>query len=351
MSLHLVSPSGHGAAAPVSPARSPRKGAALRLVSTKDMARDDWLEVRRTGIGSSDAAAAVGLNPYQSQLELWMLKTGKGDLLPAIDPLDDTSPMFWGTLLEPIVAAHYTKRTGNKVRRVNAVLQHPEHAWMLANVDREVVGARDVQILECKTAGIHGARLWRDGVPEYVQLQVMHQLAVTGHRAADVAVLIGGQELRIFRIERDEALIARLIALEQEFWEMVQSGIAPPGDGSESSEKALRYLYPVDSGDQVDFSDDEGLSACFEELVQARLELDAANKREARLRQHLQMHMGEASKAVFACGGAVTWKRSKDGQVFNTSQFVQDHPTLAQRYLSVRAGSRRFCVYEPQAQT
>ncbi|MDH1381336.1 endonuclease, partial [Comamonas aquatica] len=181
--------------------------------------------------------------------------------------------------------------------------------------------------------------------------QVMHQLAVTGHRSADVAVLIGGQELRIFRIERDEALIARLIALEQEFWEMVQSGTAPPGDGSESSEKALRYLYPVDSGDQVDFSDDEGLSACFEELVQARLELDAANKREARLRQHLQMHMGEASKAVFACGGAVTWKRSKHGQVFNTSQFVQDHPTLAQRYLSVRAGSRRFCVYEPQAQT
>jgi putative phage-type endonuclease len=195
-------------------------------VSTKDMARDDWLEVRRTGIGSSDAAAAVGLNPYQSQLELWMLKPGKGDLVPAIDPLDDTSPMFWGTLLEPIVAAHYTKRTGNKVRRVNAILQHPEHAWMLANVDREVVGAGDVQILECKTAGIHGARLWRDGVPEYVQLQVMHQLAVTGHQAADVAVLIGGQELRIFRIERDEALIARLIALEQEFWERVQIGRA-----------------------------------------------------------------------------------------------------------------------------
>jgi predicted phage-related endonuclease len=68
--------------------------------------------------------------------------------------------MFWGTMLEPIVAAHYTKRTGNKVRRVNAVL-HPKHPWMLANVDREVVGSSEVQLLECKTAGIHGARLWR----------------------------------------------------------------------------------------------------------------------------------------------------------------------------------------------
>ena len=57
---------------------------ALRLVSTKGLARETWLDVRRQGIGSSDAAAAVGLNPYQSQLELWMHKTGKGNLLPAV---------------------------------------------------------------------------------------------------------------------------------------------------------------------------------------------------------------------------------------------------------------------------
>src|SRR4051812_15586116 len=92
-------------------------GPALRLVSTTDLSRDDWLAVRKTGIGSSDAGAAVGLNPYQSQLELWMIKTGRDGGLPKIDPNDETSPMYWGTLLEPIVAAHYTKRTGNRVRR------------------------------------------------------------------------------------------------------------------------------------------------------------------------------------------------------------------------------------------
>ena len=86
--------------------------------------------------------------------------------------------------------------TGNKVRRVNAVLGHPQVPWMLANIDREVVGAADVQILECKTAGINGAKLWRDGVPEYIQLQVMHQLAVTGKQAADVTVLICGHPCR-----------------------------------------------------------------------------------------------------------------------------------------------------------
>ena len=189
---------------------STKSGPALKLVKTNALSRDEWLNVRMKGIGSSDAAAAVGLNPYKSQLELWMEKTGQDANLPKPDPNDETSPMYWGTLLEPIVAAHYSKRTGNKVRRINAVLQHPRHAWMLANVDREVIGASEVQILECKTAGMNGARLWKDGVPEYVQLQVQHQLAVTGKRAADVAVLICGNELNVYRIERDDELIERL---------------------------------------------------------------------------------------------------------------------------------------------
>ncbi|MDP3608659.1 MAG: YqaJ viral recombinase family protein [Nitrosomonas sp.] len=170
---------------------------ALKLVRTRDLNRDQWLTVRKNGIGSSDAAAAVGLNPYKSQLELWLEKTGRDGNLPKTDPNDESSPMYWGILLEPFVAAHYTKHTGNKVRRINAVLQHPVEPWMLANIDREVIGAPDVQILECKTTGINGVRLWKEGVPEYVQLQVMHQLAVTGKQAADVAVLICGQELQI----------------------------------------------------------------------------------------------------------------------------------------------------------
>ena len=114
---------------------------ALRLVKTNDLSRDDWLAVRKNGIGSSDASAAVGLNPYQSQLELWLVKTGRDAGLPKIDPNDETSPMYWGTLLEPIVAAHYTKVSGNRVRRINAVLQHPDpdKHWMLANIDRKSV--------------------------------------------------------------------------------------------------------------------------------------------------------------------------------------------------------------------
>lgn len=316
---------------------------ALRLVKTQELPREQWLQVRKGGIGSSDAAAAVGLHPYKSQLQLWMEKTGRDGNLPVVDPNDDSSPMYWGTLLEPVVAAHYTRRTGRRVRRINAVLQHPEHPWMLANIDREVTGAADVQILECKTAGINGARLWRDGVPEYVQLQVMHQLAVTGKAAADVAVLLGGQELQVFRIERDDAMIAQLVALEQQFWGYVERDQEPPADGSDSADVALRALYPQDSGSTLDLSQDLAMSAVFSDLLSVRETLATQTALEAQLKQAIQQRMGDASRARFETG-EVSWKRSKDGVALDMAQLQKDQAELLKAYAVVKPGSRRFLV-------
>jgi len=316
---------------------------ALRLVKTNDLNRDEWLTVRKQGIGSSDAASAVGLNPYKSQLELWMEKTGRDANLPKVDPKDQSSPMYWGNLLESIVAAHYTMRSGHKVRRINAVLQHPKEPWMLANIDREVTGAPDVQILECKTAGFHGSFLWRDGVPEYIQLQVMHQLSVTGKQCADVAVLICGQDLQIHRIQRDEAMITKLIELERAFWHYVETDTPPPADGSDSADLALRCLYPQDSGQTLDLSDDLEMSAVFSDLLAIRQVLTDKGLLEAQAKQRIQQRMGDATKVLFQTGD-VTWKRSKDGSGLDTASLLKDQPQLLQRYSLVKPGSRRFLV-------
>lgn len=320
-----------------------RKGSALRLVETRSLSRNDWLEVRRTGIGGSDAAAAVGLNPYKSALELWLEKTGRDSNLAQPDPHDTTEPVYWGTLLEPIVAAAYTQQTGNRVRKVNAVLQHPTIPFMLANLDREIIGVPGLQILECKTAGEFGARLWRDGVPEYVQLQVQHQLAVTGKRAADVAVLLCGQQLAVHHIERDDDLIARLIPLESQFWQYVTSDMPPPADGSESADRALRCLYPGNAGVTVDFTDDRRMSSTFADLVAVRAEIEAREQQEARLKQTIQQAMGDASRALFETG-EVSFKRSKDSDGTDLKRLLADHPALQQQYAITKPGSRRFLV-------
>jgi len=211
------------------------KRAALHLVSTSKRLGPAAIVDRQfdkphspeAGIGNRDAAAALGLDPFKSQIRLWMEKTDRQDLMhPA--KIQDDSLGYWGRLLEPIVAAHYTNRTGRRIRQVNATLQHPKHPWMLATVTREVVDAPDVQLLECLCVGMDVAPLWAHGVPAYMRLRVMHLLAVTGQYAADVVVLLGGQDLQIYRIEREEAEISRLIKQERAFWRGVELDQAPP---------------------------------------------------------------------------------------------------------------------------
>jgi len=317
-----------------------KKNAALRLVDTRTLDRQQWLSVRQGGIGSSDAAAAVGLCPYKSQLELWMEKTGRTPAEQESPGMDD--PRYWGTLLEPYVAVAYSQQTGRKVRKVNAVLQHPTFPYMLANIDREVVGSPDVQILECKTAGEWGSKRWQAGVPEYIQLQVQHQLAVTNQQAADVAVLLCGQRLEIHRIERDEEVIARLMVLEAQFWQYVTTDTEPPADGSASSGHALRQLY-LGGGNTLDFCEDRALSDTFAELLALKDELDIRGKDAERLKQTLQQAMGDAARAVFATG-EVTYKRAQDGTSLDIKRLAQDHPDVVTRYSVTKPGARRFLI-------
>jgi putative phage-type endonuclease len=336
---------------------------ALRLISTNGLSHDSWLNVRKQGIGSSDAAAAVGLNPYQSMLELWMVKTGRDGNMPKPEPDDESSPMYWGKILEPIVAQHYSKRTGHKVRRINAVLQHPDpdKSWMLANLDYVVVAggqadrenqhktsqdnpSQPVHILECKTAGEHGARLWKHGVPEYIQCQVQHQLAVTGKQAADVCVLVCGQEIRIYRIERDDELIDRLIQLERRFWHYVETDTAPPADGSESAAQALQYLYPKDSGETIDFRDNPAMGIAFTGMLKLKSEIELKQSAQDQLKQQIQQAMGNATKALFN-HGTVTWKKSSDSTTLDSKRLLKIQPSLLRRYPLYKSGSRRFMVY------
>ena len=135
----------------------------------------------------------------------------------------------------------------------------------------------------------------------------------------------------------------RLIQLEEVFWGYVQSDVAPPVDGSDSADQALRRLYPNDVGSTVDFSQDLEMSAAFSDLVALRQTLDTQTKLEALLKQRIQQRMGDASKAVFETGD-VTWRRSKDGVEFNLPRLLTDHPEYQDAYAIPKPGSRRFLV-------
>jgi len=318
---------------------------AKRLINTKSLSREEWLAVRKQGIGSSDAAAACGIHPYLSMLELWMIKTGRME--SSIDEsIEGYSPLYWGNTLEPMVAKYYQKHTGNKVRRVNAILQHPDpdNHFMLANLDYSVVGSDEVQILECKTAGEHGAKLWKHGVPLYVTCQVQHQLAVTGKTAAHICVLLCGHEAKIYKVERDERLIESIMEHERLFWQYVATDTPPTPDHSESAAQALKQLYPTPKpSSKVDLRDDDGANKLFEQLLSYRDYMQELEQRHDQVKHQLQTLIADHEVAVFE-KGAISWKRSKDSVGLDSKAVIKAHPELLVQFGKTKQGSRRFVV-------
>lgn len=311
---------------------------ALRLVSTKTLTREEWLQWRNHGIGSSDAAAAVGKSPYTAPLALWLEKTGR----KAPEDLSDKSAVYWGTILEPLVAQAYREKTGQKVRRVNAILQHPEYPFLLANLDRVIEGGG---ILEIKTAGFRSQKFWEAGIPEHYRIQVLHQLLVTGKAWAEVAVLIGGQEFRTYRLEPSAAELDSLLAAEKAFWEHVTRDIPPEVDGSKSSAESLSCLYPQSQPTLVDFTEHRAMNQLFVALVQARVRSTEAEQQEELLEQRMKEALGEAQGALFE-QGKVTWKSTASSRVLDSKKLTQEHPDWVEPYWISKPGSRRFTVQE-----
>ena len=105
---------------------------------TRNMSRAEWLTARKAGIGGSDAAAIIGLNPFSSPLTVWADKTS------ADEPQEESeSEAIWlGNVLEDHVARRYAEESGLNIVRCNQMMRSIEHPYMLANIDRRVKGKR-----------------------------------------------------------------------------------------------------------------------------------------------------------------------------------------------------------------
>ena len=216
---------------------------------------------------------------------------------------------------------------------------------MLANLDYSVVGDADVQILECKTAGEHGAKLWRDGVPLYVLCQVQHQLAVTGKKAAHICVLICGHETRIFKVTRSESVIQHIVNAERYFWECVEKDTPPEADASKSAAKALQLLYPEHIPlSTKDLSEDEQANQQFEQLIRVRNQVEKSQEQFNLLKHQLQAKIQEAERATFKAG-SVTWKKAKDSISLDSKALLKLHPEMLSQFPQSKQGSRRFNIY------
>ena len=274
----------------------------IRLHKVNEISRDEWLDLRRRGIGGSDAGTVVGLNPWSSRLALYADKKG---LLP---DKEDNEQMRQGRDLEDYVAKRWEEATGKKVRRENHMLYNDQYPWAYANIDRVVVGEKAV--LECKTTSVYNKTDFAGGeIPPQYYTQCVHYMAVTGYQTAYLAVLVLNKGFYHFTIERNQGEIDALMDAEQRFWEEhVVPGIPPEPDGSESAQEVL---------DRMDRQDGTALlmdqETAFEQLQRVTDEIKFLQEEKDSLRQQIIQQMGQNNR-----GQALTWKCSYLPQTRNS---------------------------------
>ena len=302
------------------------------LCSTLNMSREEWLKVRKMGIGGSEAAAIAGLNPWSSAMNVYL------DKLTDETEDFDNERMRIGRDLEDYVAERFQEETGIKVRRMNQMLQHYEHDFMLANLDRVIVGEK--AFLECKTTGSYSKKDWEEGIPLHYQLQCLHYMAVTGFTHCYIACLIGNEKFIWHRIDRDEETIQYLIDIEKDFWvNNILKRIPPEADGSSQYDDILAKKYGDSNGLQV------GLDTKFIEKIERRNELksliDTMETEINQIDQTIKEQIGENEKAI--CGDySITWK-SQTRNTIDSKRLKIELPDIAEKYMK-ESSSRVFRI-------
>lgn len=241
--------------------------------------REAWLAARRTlGVGASEAGALFGLSPWASRFALWV---DKATATPrAIPRAEQQERMDWGRMLEGVIATRYGSVTQRQLWSFSdfCIARHPRVPCMFATPDRWILEAADRPgqgILQIKNAGNDDA--WTNGPPLYVQAQVQHELAVTGRQWGAVAVLIGGNHMQHWDLERNEPFIAELEEECQAFWASVESRDPPPLDEHPATLDALKRMHPLDNGETTELGAEvaewmDALKACKADIKRLETE-------------------------------------------------------------------------------
>lgn len=303
-----------------------------KLISTRNINKESWLKYRKQGIGGSDAGAVCGLNPYRTAIQVYYDKTSD-----SIEDVDNEA-MRQGRELEEYVAKRFCEASGKKVRRANAMFYDEKNLFMLADVDRMIVGENAG--LECKTASPYSEEKWRDDkIPLSYQLQCYHYMSVCNADSWYIAVLIYGRDFKYYRIERDDEVIENLIRIEKEFWnEYVLKRVIPDPDGSKTADAAIAERFKESRSITIPLTG-------FDERLERRQELlsllEKIETEKRQIDQELKLYLGDAEIAENE-HYRVSWKNFSRSSI-DEKRLKAEQPEIYEKYRR-ETTSRRFTV-------
>lgn len=308
------------------------------VIRPKD--RAEWLEYRKDGIGSSEVATILGLNPWETQYQLWRRKKG----LDA--PKDETFAMKAGRYLEDAVSQFWADETGRTVIKSSAgdwLYKNTEKGFLQASPDRTfwIPGMPknndNKGILECKTTQMS---IDADDLPKHWFCQVQYQLGVAELQQGSLAWLCSGREFGYKDIAFVPDFYGWMIEEIERFWVDNIIGNVEPA-ATNVQDVLLKYNRHTDG--KVIEVDDEIFKA-YTKLKEVRKELAAVENQKDELEAKIKMGFGDAEAISYGGATLATWKAAKDSTRFDAKAFQAAHPDLAREFTVPSQGARRFLL-------
>jgi putative phage-type endonuclease len=289
------------------------------------------LEARRSGVGASEVAAALGLSPYTTPLALYQVKRGE------VEPVEESLPMRYGNHIESFVLGEFARKHPDFT-----IVPSPDtlrRGPMLAHLDAWVPNEANVQVKTARTRHDWGESGSPD-IPTHYVLQVQAEMLLANVRVSFVPVLFGGADYDEFVVEADRELQDMIETGVHEFWQRVQSGEPPE---AVTVADAIARWGRASITDRVMADDETKLAiATLRELKVQREHLELA---EDKWKAVVLRALGERDTLVDASGKTLaTWKVQAGARRFDAALFRSEHPDLAVAFTAVGEPSRRFLL-------
>jgi putative phage-type endonuclease len=298
--------------------------------------RQEWLRERRNYLGGSDLGAIAGLNPYHTALDVYLDKTGD-------DIREETNAaMRWGNLLEDVVAKAYSEDTGKMVWKWIQPIKHKEYPFLAANIDRWV-GDREY-VLECKTAGFNKGKEWgevgTDQIPESYLIQCAYYASICDVPKVDIAVLIGGQDFRIYTYVRNMELEEKLIKIACNFWHNhIKKRIPPKCVNTRDTFNLFPEVY------HHEIVAEDNIMEKWEELKAAREEESRIQTTIEKLKVEIQEFMRDYDVLMDVNGNVIaTWKNTALKSIVNVNKLKEMFKDAYEQCLNTGKQSRMFLI-------
>lgn len=284
----------------------------------------------RNYIGGGNVAGILGLSPYKTPLDEYLTIVGE-----AAQP-DDAKLAFFKRrkALEPFAAEVFEQVTGRRIVERNVRYTDNVLPFVRAEIDFETDDGGNG---ETKTVHPLAAHHWgpseTDQVPIYVAAQAMHGLMVRPEKTHTwIHALIGLDDDRIYRIDRDDDLIAQIREKEIAFWNDHVIPMLPPPP---MTVEDLQLLFPMDSGRVIDVSSDDSMAEVVERWKAAKVVAKTTETEMEGLEEQIKLFLRDATLLTIDGKPALTWKAQNDTRL-DQKAFAAAHPALFEQFKATK---------------